>query len=452
MGPLASFSGLASGLDTSSLIQSMVRLEQAPIRRLEAKKVDIDSMSRRIQSIRTRASDVMGKLGELDTAEKVLSSGVTTSNEDKLKVAATGGAALGTYQVTVGRLAQAERTYSDTFADKNATGLFGTGTLSVQVGTEAAVDITVEATDTLEGIASKINAADLNASASVIYDGTNYRLQVSGTDTGAENAISFTETGTNFGLTDPANEIIQARDAEFTIDGLAMTRPTNSVVGAIAGVTLDLEQTTEVGESIAITVDRDPDVLVGKLEAFVESYNSLVGAINSEFAFKGAAKTGDSLAGDSTLRNFQQVLSRNATDLISGIDEDQPAGFAALGITTTRQGTLEIDKTKLTEVLDDNPQALVRALTGDEDAGVTGLFERLNTSLEAYAGPEDGLLTARIDSYGEQKRDIDDRIDGMSSRIDKFEETLRAKFTAMEVLVGGLQAQGQQMLGMLSGL
>jgi len=449
MDPIASFSGLATGLDTAALIDSMVAAERIPIRKLETKQVNLDSMRRRFLTMRTRVGDLQSKLEKLEKPEDVLASSVSSSDEGKVGVSAIGGAALGTYRLEVTQLAQAERTYSEGFADKNAAGVAGTGTLSIQVGTGAAVDITIDASDTLENVAGKINTADAGVSASVIFDGTNYRLQVSGDETGADNGVTFTETGTSLGLDDPANEVVAAQDAEFTIDGLAMSRSSNSVVGAIAGLTLDLEGVTT--EAVSVTVDRDPQATIDLLQEVVDSYNSLMSGINSEFTFAGVAKTGDSLAGDSTLRGLQSMLGREASTPISGIS-DGPSMLADLGITTTRTGTLELDVEELTQMLDDDPQGVTRLLAGDEDAGVTGFVERMTEALELYADETDGLLSSRIDGFDEQKDDIDDQIARMELRIEKFEENLRVEFSNLEVLVAGLNAQGQQMLAMMGGL
>ena len=135
------------------------------------------------------------------------------------------------------------------------------------------MDITVDGTDTLDSVAAKINSSGARVNAAVIFDGTNYRLQVSGTDSGVDNAVTFTETGTTLGVDDPANELVAAADAVFEIDGLAMTRghgdlgmvsPDDDVLLALSwsGETVELKSLVEYSRRfriplLAVTARRD---------------------------------------------------------------------------------------------------------------------------------------------------------------------------------------------------
>lgn len=449
MNPVASFSGLATGIDSASLIQQLVQIERIPIRRLETKQQDIQSMSRRLGEVKSRL-EALQKAGEdLDGTDEILAATATSSDEQSIGVSATSDAPLGSYAIEVTRLAAAERTYSNGFADKTTAGLFGTGTVSIQVGTDAAVDIAVDASDSLEAVADKINASGARVSAAVIFDGTNYRLQVAGEDSGATNAVTFTETGTSLGLDDPANEVVAASDAEFTVDGLAMTRPTNQVADAIPGVTLDLLTPTS-GTPTTVKVDRDSDASVEKIQAFADAFNDVVRGINSEFFFAGEARVGDSLSGDSMLRGLQSKLGQSVVNPISGLTGAYDR-LSAIGVRLNNDGTLEVDEAEFKDALASDPDAVVAFLAGDADAGVTGFIERMSTTVDAYIG-SDGLLSDRIDSMADQVDDLDVTIESMEMRLDKYEENLRNKFTNLELVVSGLQAQQQQMLSMLSAL
>ncbi len=450
MEPIAAFSGLASGIDTASLVDALVRIERQPIIRLETKQNDLNSISNRLNEIKNRLDSLQGFAEGLDTRPDILSSAASSNNESRLGVSATGDAALGSYEVEITSLARAERTYSDGVSARDQDGLFGSGTLSIQVGTAAAVDITVNATDTLDDVAAAINSSDAEVSAAVIFDGTDYRLQVAGQNTGAENAITFTETGTTLGLDDPANELVAAADAAFTIDGLAMTRSNNQITDAVAGVTLDLVAETDVGETVQINVTRDTEGLTTSVQEFVDGFNNVVNAINSEFAFLGAARTGDSLSGDSTLRTLQSRLANAVVDPITGLSEPYNR-LQALGITLTNTGTLELDENVLTAAVADDPDAVADFFAGDQAAGVVGFMERLATEIDLFTQTGDGLISTRIDGISDSISDIDDRIADMELRVEKFEEITRSKFAAMEALVSGLNAQGAQLTSILGG-
>ncbi len=404
-------------------------------------------MSSRLGTIKTRLESLQTAGEGMDSLDEILGAVVRSSDETRVTATATGDAPLGTYQLEVTQLAAAERTYSDTFAASDSSGLFGTGTFSIQVGADAAVDITVDGTDNLNSVASKINSSGANVKAAVIFDGSNYRLQVSGSDTGASNAITFTETGTTLGLTDVANEIVAARDASFTIDGLAMTRSSNEVADAIPGVTLDL--LTQTSGSVAITVDRDTEGTKEKMQTFVDSYNEVMRGINAEFSFSGVARVGNSLAGDSMLRSLQSKLSEAIIDPVSGLgDVDR---LSLVGIRVQNDGTLELDDAELTAALASDADGVAAFFEGDSDASVAGFVERLDDVIESFIST-DGLLSIRVDGLDGQVGDVDISIESMEHRIGKFEENLRAKFTNLELVMSGLNAQGQQLISVLSSL
>lgn len=442
-----SFSGLATGIDTDSIVEQLVALESLPITRLEEKQDNLSSMQSRIETIASRMDALKDAAEAFSTRSDILATAATSSNTGAVTATATGGAPLGSYSIQVDHLAQAERTLSNTFSGSDTTGLFGTGTLEISIGGDTTT-IDVEATDTLETLATKITEAGAGVTAAVIFDGTNYRLQVAGQETGAANDITFTETGVSLGLDDPANELVAAQDAQFSIDGLTMTRSSNLVTGAIAGVTLQL--TGETTSAASVTVDRDSESIEELLQTFVDAYNSVQNAISSEFAYTGEARTGDSLSGDSTLRGLQGNLSSAilGSESISGA----LSTFAELGINTTQTGTIELDTDVLKEKLANSPSEVVNLLAGNSTLGVSGLSSRFSDLVDAYTNSSDGILTDRVESYTNQIRDIDDRIDTMQIRIDKFESTLRSKFTTMETLVSSLNAQGDALLSALSSL
>lgn len=438
MTPLASFSGLATGLDTATLITELVRAESIPITRLRAKQDNHNSMSARFSTIRDRLDTL--KIASEDIGGGGPPTSITSSDEDAITATPTGGATNGTYRIEVSQLARAERSHSVGLADADAALAPGGGSLEFQVGTDAAVSIAIDASDSLSTLATKINDADAGVTASVIYDGSDYRLQVNGDESGLENAISFTETGVALGM----SETVSAADAEFTVDGLAMTRSTNSVSSAIPGVTMEL--TTETSGPVSITIGSDSSALVEQLQTFVDAYNAVSSGINIESIFSGEPRTGDSLAGDSSLRSLQRAMSSAVLGAVPGAIES----LSTLGIETDRNGSMTFDAEAFSSALADDPDAVMLALRGDDTE--QGLLSRMEDMVDVYAEKDTGLISQRIDGFEDLNRDIDDRIINMEVRIEKFETNMRQKFASLETLVAGLNAQGDQMLAILGGL
>lgn len=450
MGPIATFSGLASGIDSGALITQLVQLERIPITRLEAKQQDIGSVQGRLRELQSRLESLQSAGEGLNARSEILGASASTSDEGRIGVSATGDAPKGSYSLTVTQLATAQRTYSDGYSDSVTAGLFGTGTVSIQVGADAAIDVAVDGTDTLESVASKINSSGARVNAAVIFDGTNYRLQVSGQDSGAANAVTFTETGTTLGLDNPANELVAAADAVFEIDGLAMTRSTNQVADAIPGVTLDLFATTDT-TPVVVSVDRDTSNTLEKVQTFVDEFNNVVRGINAESVFTGASRVGDSLSGDSMLRNLQSALSRTVIDPVAGLGAPGDR-LAEFGVRLNNDGSLEVDEEELTAALASDPDLLVRFFEGDTAGGIDGFIAKMDATVDAYANSADGLISSRLDGLDDEVVRIDVSIESMETRLTKFEENLRSKFTNLELVVSELNAQSAQLQSILSQL
>lgn len=541
------FSGLATGIDTGSMISQLVQLERLPIQRVQDKQKDLKTQQAKFNDLKNLLNTLRDKAKALDTFNEVAKSKVSAVDDTVVKATATGNAALGRFNIAITNVATAERTYSETFNSKVAQGLFGTGTLAIQVGSDAAVSINITATDTLETLASKINSSDADVTAGVIFDGSEYRLQVAGKHTGDDHAITFTETGTTIGLDSVAyagNQLQAADDAHFTIDTIPMSSSTNTVKDAIAGVTLDLLKDSS---STSVEVTRDSEAFETAVKDFVEAYNAVQKKINGEFAFTGTAKGPDSLAGDSTLRSVQsqlraltgapasgvgerilsntfnsssgtglfgtgslsiqvgsasavnvsvngsdtlttlaakinssgagvqarvvensntyrlQVLSNNGSTLsigetgtslglnASGNHHSAEAytTLASIGITSQNDGTLKVDSTKLQAALADDVEAVSRVLVTDNAFGSTGLMARMQDLVKTMTDAPNGSVVARIKGIDRRVKDYDNQIDAMERRVDDYETRLTAQFTAMEQMVSGLQAQGQQMISMM---
>jgi len=442
------FSGLATGLDTTALIDNLVAVERLPIRRLETQRRGIQTQRSRFEQIQAQLEDLRSAAGALGSRDDVLSSKVTSSNEDAVEVGSLGASTLGSFAVDVQQLARAERTYSNAFSSRETAGLFGTGSITIQVGSEDAVTIDVDGTDTLESVVSKINESGASVSAGILFDGTDYRLQVAGTKSGAANGVSFTESGTSLGLDDPANEIQAAQDAVLTIDTFTITREDNLVQGAIPGVSLNLREVTS--GPVDVRVERDPDALRDKVRSFVDAYNKVTETINAEFVFTGEPRTEGSLAGDSTLRQIQSRLRSTAGQALSGVD---PAfsTLASVGISVTSTGTLELDATKLDQALQSDSEAVSRLFVGDGGT-VTGILAQLDAAIGDMTDADDGLISQRLDGFDARVEDIDGQIERMELRIEDFEEDLRLEFAALETLVSDLQSQQSQLSAILSGI
>lgn len=464
------FSGLATGLDTDSIVSEIMALERAPIDRLEAQKTTQAERLKAFAQFDSRLNDLRTAVSDMTLTSQVRSSKVSVSGNDVISAKATSSSA-GSYNISVAQLSQVQKTISDGWSSKTD-GVLGTGTFTVN-GTAITVD---ETNNSLVGIMESINAASetTGVTASIINDGSDndpYHLVF----TGANAATSFTittdlvdqsETPVTFNTTD----VQQAQQAVAFIDGIKIVSDTNTIKDAINGVTISLDSqsdtnysgTPEVGvdpwewtdppvyDTTIMTVESDTSALKEKVTTFVTAYNAAMEWILSgydEFTSATATDTtteneeellGSVLRGDATINSMKRQLQSVLTDAI-----DNTGSFGILseiGITTNLDGTLSQNNTKLDNALEDNYDDLVALLSGDDVSG--GVMKKFNSLLLDITSSSSGMYSQQKTAYQSAIEKLDVQMDLLETRMDKRESVLRSQFSAMELLVSSLNSQG----------
>jgi len=263
----------------------------------------------------------------------------------------------------------------------------------------------------------------------VFYDGSAYRLQVSGLDTGKDNALTFSQTGLDLGLNVAANTVQKAQNSIVNIDGFDVQRATNQVVGAIQGVTLALTATTTT--PVDVTVAADSQGLATKIQSIVAAYNSVLSKVNTA-AGKGSTKAGNSeLASDSTLRGISNRLS-TALQTVSGSGKFNTLG--SVGLSLQRDGTLALDATKLKAAVTADPGA-VTALFAGSGGSNSGVMSTLSSAIKAYNQTGTGLLTLHQTDMQSRVKTMTDSVNREQDRLDRYQALLQKQFSAMDTTV-----------------
>lgn len=433
-----SLGGLASGIDTNGLIDGLMGVARLPSDQLAQRKTQVESASQTISSFAS-------KLSALKTAALALSTNVgfassTSSSSDAAVVAtATGAASVGSYSVTVEQLARGQKSRGATFAS-NSTSLGMTGSLDIQVGAspEDLASVDIVDTDTLADVAAKISSSGARVTASVMFDGTDYRLIVQGLDSGAASSFSLAENGTSLGFGPPgaptAGSIYEtANDAAFTVDGIPVTSPTNQVTGAIGGLKLALTKVTT--EPLTVQVTSDSTALKGKVTAFVKAYNDLVSNGHAVAGFGGTKAANPVLAADRAVR---AVLHKMGT-LVSGQVDGTSGAYRTLGSIGVKKGldgTLTLDETKLDTALTADPESVRRLFVTDTATGATGLMKTLMTAVDDLVKGTGSPVQARIDALNAQSKRIATTKAKMDLRLADYQELLKKQFSTMDALIG----------------
>ncbi len=442
---MVSFSGVGSGLDLSSVVDSLVAAERTPIAGLTTRKNATNTQVSTLGDLITKMTALASKAKELDSSSELTTLKVASAKESRVTATVTGDAAPANYSIRVNALATTQSNKSNLFTTKDPVGI---GNLGITVGTDTTINVAIDDTMSLDDIAIAINASEARVTASVVDDGTGYRLLVTGKDPGAKNAITFNEeVGVSLGL--GSGVVRSASDAEVEIDGLTIKRDSNHISDLFPGLTLDLHSLSTAGEEDAIiSVERDQNGLREKVQSFVDAYNDVAKVLYSQL-HKDPSSTDQvsksQLLGDSALRGLQRQLG----NLTSGAyaHDGSNISFGSLGISLSADGSLSIDAAKFDQVTGADPTALSDLFAGGADS----LTSRIAGIVSDYTKSGTGILVSKRDGLSSRIDDFDDQIAKIEDRATKLGDRMRSTFTALDQTVSALQTQQSQLMATLFG-
>lgn len=341
--------GINSNLDTAGIIDNLVTLQRQPITIVEAKRALEDAKLLSFQDLKDRLQNFKSVVNTLNTESRfltttgVFSNNNSTDNNDVASLTTTSAATSGTFSLVVNNLARESKLLSSGFADTSSA--IGNGTIAITVGSTV-TEVTIDNTNnTLDGIRLAINNSGANVQANFINDGsaTNpVKLVISGTQTGAANAVSISASNTlfGFGQNSPISftETQAAQNASFVLDGVAVSKASNIVTDVIGGTTLTLES---AGSGI-ITLSPDEEAIKEKVQNYVDGYNELMLHLNSELALTESTGETGVLFANFTVQNLQQTLRETVSGEIVGIDGDFNF-LSQVGVRTQTDGTISVD-------------------------------------------------------------------------------------------------------------
>lgn len=440
------FGGFATGLDTNAIIDAFVKAERIPQDAVLKEKAAVDAASQTISNLSSKLFTLREASAALSDPRQFAST-VATSSDSSIVASAGTGAAPGRYEITVTQLAKEQRTYGDT-QSSGTTALGQSGTLSLTVGTSTPIDITVDSSDSLSAIASKINSSGARVSANVLYDGTSYRLAVRGLDSGAQNTFSFTETGTSLGLTNPANPKQDAQDAILDVDGVTVRRSSNQVTGVVSGVTLALTKVTTT--PTVVNVASDGTLIKQKIQAFVNAYNDVMQSGQAATGYGAQKAANDQLAADPTVRGMMDRLSRLMSAPIAATT-GKYTSLMSVGVSSTKDGTLRFDATAFDTAITADPTSVARLFTKDSSLGSTGAFDAFKKAIDALNSGQTAPMVARVTSLQKRSVRLQDSADAMERRLTAYQDQLRKQFSDLETIVSKYKSQGSSIGSSSSG-
>jgi flagellar hook-associated protein 2 len=447
-------SGVGSGLDIESIVSKLVQAEGTPKRtQLQSQQASVQARLSAYGQMRSALAQLQTAVGTLKEAAIFRSRSTTVGDADVLAASAGSAAAPGAYAVEVVRLAKGAKLASGAYAA--AAAAVGTGTLTLTSGGRTFAVAIDGANNTLSGIRDAINAAKDNPgiAATLVTANDGVRLVLTSSTTGSASAITVTQAGGDGGLAglayDPANGVTgltslqAAQDSRVVVDGFTYDSSSNTVTGALDGVTLTLKKESATGVTVPLTVSVDNAKAQGAISAFAAAYNQVLQGLRAMGAYDASRRQGGPLVGDALLRAVTSSVRTQLGSVSPGLAGNAYTSLADVGITTNLDGTLKTDGAKLAAALNDSA-ALQRLFT--DDAGVA---RRLDALLADYTRAG-GLIDSRTTGLQSTLKDLDGQATALDARMTAYERRIRAQFTAMDTLVAQLRQTGQNLTAQLS--
>lgn len=411
--------GIGSNLDVNGIVSKLMSVEQQPLTLLQTKETSYQAKLSGFGTLKGALSSFQTAVAGLSNASKFQGVLASAADPTVASMSGTSTAATGSYALTVTQLAQAQKLVAAGTASQSTP--IGSGVISIDFGTVAGgtlsngtysgatftsggggvKTIAIDATNnSLAGIRDAINAAGAGVTASIVNDGsgTPYRLSLTSTKTGAASSmkISVADTAPDTGLSallnnDPAGsqaltQTAAAQNALLTIDGIAVSKPSNTVTDTLTGVTLNLLK-TNVGAPTTLTVARDTSSVTTAVNGFVKAFNDISQTLRDASAYNATTKTAAILNGEATVRTMQTQVANILTAPIAG-GASVYSRLSDIGVSLQKDGTLSVDSTKLNA-----------ALTSNFD-GFAGLFAatgKASDSLVTYSGASSNTVAGSYD-------------------------------------------------------
>ncbi len=464
---ISTTSATSSGLDVNGIVSQLMAVEQLPITQMDNKVTSYQAQLSAYGTIKGAVSSFQTAVQGLSTTAQFGSLLATPSDPTVFTANASSIAKPGNYTLEVSSLAQSQQLVAAGKAD--STTAIGTGvttTINFDFGTISGGSLTAfdpntntggtysgasftssgnpvnsitidSSNNTLQGIRDAINAANVGVTATIVNDGSSnpYRLSLSSDNLGVGNSMKISVSGdsavSNLLANDPAgtqnlSQTITAANANLKVNGLAVSKPSNSISDVIQGVTLTL--TNKTTSPVSLTVANDSSSMSTAIGSFVKAYNDLYTNLKTLSAYDPATQLGAVLQGDSTVRTLQTQL-RSMMSASTGDSSNTLRTLTDLGVTFQLDGTLSVDQTKLGSAMTNHFGDIATMFTS-----ANGYATKLNSWTTSILA-SDGALTSRSDSLSKTITDIGNQKSALQARLVSVQKRYQTQYSALDAML-----------------
>ncbi|RUR19775.1 flagellar hook protein FliD [Legionella sp. km535] len=388
--------GVGSGLDVKTLVDALVKAEITPAQvRHDKQLTNVNTELSAIGQLKSYLSNFQASLTKLSDLSQFYNMKYSMSDQDYFSTSITPQAVKSSYQIEIQKLAQQQSLASNYMTNT------GSGTMTINFGTyngdktvftpnatATPLSVTIApGSDSLAAVRDAINNAGTSVTASIVQDNTGSRLTLTSSKTGENYAMKITGdiAALNYDPTAGINaltETIGAQNSLVKINGLTLSQSSNQLQDAIAGVTLNLKK-AEIGKQITLNVDDNKDQLSSLVNDFIKQYNDTMTFLTNLTGYNSTTKQSGVFQGDPQFRSLKLNLNKWATSPIN-TGSSPIKSLADLGITTNKQGLLEINQDKYKKILDTNYKdigSLFAKTASATDANIR--IKSVNTNVKA---------------------------------------------------------------------
>jgi len=450
-----SFSGIASGIQSADIIDALMDVQKIPRDLMASKQKVVQNQVTQLQNLNAALQE-LGTLAKTNATAGALAKFVATSSSDKVTVTAGAKATPISSQIVVDQVAKAHSVVTGAVKEYGESPLVFT----VRNSDGDLVEIRPASGDPAD-VAKALTASAAGVTAAAVAAGTDvngaklYRLQITSSDTGADQAFEIflgdaaqveANTATNLATAAGGAVVSTAQDASVrlwagTASEQTITSKTNTFVNLFPDIDVTVKEASTT--PVTVTVSSNAEERTKTAETFVKQLASMLSGIQKGLKATPATSSGETttlgvFTGDSTVRALQSALSNAIQYPVDGSSPSE------IGISIDRYGVLSFDSKKFNEALAADPEKV--------EAVFAGVAARVEGVTKTYADKYDGILTKRIEGQQSEVRTLGTQVERMDVRLTQRRATLERQFVAMESMLGRLQAQSAQLASSIAGL
>ena len=423
-----------TGFDVATTVSSILGISSAIETPWKTQLTSLQAQDTALTGVGTNLSSLSTAVNALTDFQGVLASKQGASSDTNVLTlsSASASAIAGSHTVTVTSLAQTSSQYSDQIATASDT---LSGSVSIKIGSGASQTITLNANNnTLATLANSINSGSYGVTASVVSSSTGSRLSLVSKTSGAAGGITLTPSLTDATTSTSVGFAVgqAGQDAQLTVDGLNTTSASNTVTGAIPGVTFQLLASAS-GTPVQVQITNDNSSVETAVQSLVTAYNSVVSSVKTQEG-KDASGNAEPLYGSPTLALIQNQL---ASGLLGGAASGSISNIGQLGLTLNDDGTLTLDASTLDSALNSSYGDVTGFLQNSGSFGQTfsSALDSLGTS-----NPE-GAVSLALAENSSEETDLNANVTNEDALLATQKTSLTAELTTANQILQSIPSQ-----------